>query len=134
MPPFLAALFAVFVGGIVGSSARLAIEFGAVSVLGDSWPYGVLIVNVTGSFFIGWAVGHGLDRFPDWARTGVTAGVLGSFTTLSALSLDIAAPTLQDGIVGLAVIAPYAIGSVVVGLIAALWGLRLGQSRRGERA
>lgn len=132
MPPTLATIIAVFVGGIVGSSARLSIEFAMESVLGDGWPYGILTANMVGSFAMGWVIGKGFDRTPAWLRTGLTAGVLGSFTTLSALSLDVAAPVLKDGLVGLAVIAPYAIGSVIVGLMLGLWGLRLGLGRRGD--
>lgn len=132
VPVTLATLFAVFVGGVVGSSARLAVEFALESVSTDGWPYGILVANLVGSFAMGWAVGVGFARIPAWARTGLTTGVLGSFTTLSAISLDLAAPVLQHGVAGLAVVAPYAIGSIFGGLLVALWGLRLGTAVRGD--
>jgi CrcB protein len=132
VPPKLKALVAVFIGGLVGSAARFGIDLTVTSVVGDEWyPYGILIINMTGSFLMGLLVGHGLSSWPVWLQTGATVGVLGSFTTLSAISLDVAVPIVGHGVMGFAVMAPYAIGSVVLGVVSAVWGLRVGKSLRG---
>ena len=132
MPLSASALLAVFAGGVLGSAARFAVELGVTGLVGDSWPYGVLAVNLVGSFLMGFIVGQGFPRWPGWVRVGATTGFLGSFTTLSAISLDVAVPILRNGVSGFALMAPYAIGSIVVGVVVAWWGLRLGLSRAGE--
>lgn len=132
--PTLKAFIAVFVGGLVGSAARLAVDVTVTSFVWDLWPFGIIVVNLIGSFLMGYVVGHGFRTWPSWLRLGATTGVLGSFTTLSAISLDVAVPIVQDGIAGIAVMAPYAIGSIILGVVAAVWGLRLGQSRGGDSA
>jgi len=132
VPLTASALLAVFAGGLLGSAARFAVELGVTGVVGDSWPYGVLVVNLVGSFVLGFVVGRGFPRWPEWLRVGATTGFLGSFTTLSAISLDVAVPILRNGVSGFAFMAPYAIGSIVVGVVVAWWGLRLGLSRAGD--
>lgn len=126
----LRAFLAVFVGGLAGSSARFAIDLAVTGIAGDWWPYGILVINLTGSFAMGFVVGHGFGAWPAWLRMGVTTGLLGSYTTLSAISLDVAVPIIRHGLAGLTVMAPYAIGSIVLGVVAAVWGLRLGGRRR----
>lgn len=50
-------------------------------------PWGIIIVNLTGSFLIGAALGAG-SAVP-WAATpAITVGVLGGYTTFSTASLD----------------------------------------------
>ena len=131
MPPILRAFVAVFAGGLAGSAARLAIDFTISFISGDSWPFGILFVNLTGSFAMGFVVGHGFGSWPAWLRLGVTTGFLGSYTTLSAVSLSVVATAITGGLAGVAGVALYAIGSIVLGLAAAVWGLRLG-GRRSE--
>ena len=123
-----------FVGALAGSAARLAVELAVTGMVGDAWPYGILAVNLLGSFVMGFVVGRGFQGRPEWVRVGATTGFLGSFTTLSAISLDVAVPIVQHGVSGFALMAPYAIGSIVVGVVVAWWGLRLGQSRAGDAA
>ena len=130
VPDTLKAFFAVFVGGLLGSASRLLVDLGITSFAGDWWPYGILAINLTGSFAMGYVVGHGFGHIPAWARMGITTGFLGSYTTLSAISLDVAVPIIRHGVGGLALMAPYAIGSIILGVVAAVWGLRLGARRR----
>lgn len=130
----LRAFVAVFVGGLAGSAARLALDLSVTSMVGDRWPYGILVVNIAGAFAMGFVVGRGAAAWPTWLRLGITTGFLGAFTTLSAISLDVALPVISQGLPGLVLMVPYAIGSVVVGVVAAVWGLRLGRSQRGANA
>ena len=130
MPDSLKAVFAVFVGGLLGSAARFAVDFSVTTIVGEWWPYGILLINLSGSAAMGYIVGHGFGRIPAWARLGITTGFLGSFTTLSAISLDVAVPVIRHGGAGLALMAPYAVGSIILGVVCAVWGLRLGTRRR----
>ena len=80
---------AVALGGAAGSLARYALV--AALKRGDlAGPWGTLAVNVLGSFAIGavWAWSLARPETPEWLRLGLMAGVLGGFTTLSAVSLE----------------------------------------------
>ncbi len=131
MPPILRAFTAVFVGGLAGSAARWIIDLGVTSAAGNSWPIGILLVNLSGSFLMGYVVGHGFGRWPAWLRLGVTTGFLGSYTTLSAISLSVVLTVNTGGLDGVGIAALYATASIVLGVTVALWGLRLG-GRRSE--
>lgn len=80
---------AVAAGGAIGALAR----YGTVAALKRAdvlFPWGTLLVNVAGSFLIGvaWAWCLARPETPDWLRIGLMTGVLGGFTTLSAVSLE----------------------------------------------
>ena len=50
-------VLAVAVGGAIGSVARYLVAIGSGKAFGTSFPWGILIINVTGSFLIGMFVG-----------------------------------------------------------------------------
>jgi len=50
-------IIAVGVGGAIGSIARYLVAVASAKVLGMNFPWGILIINVTGSFLIGALVG-----------------------------------------------------------------------------
>jgi CrcB protein len=83
-----AVLWAVAIGGAIGSIARYLAVTGMATWLGRAFPYGTLTVNVVGSFLMGVAlallVQRGLLGEP-W-RAGLMSGVLGGFTTFSAFA------------------------------------------------
>jgi CrcB protein len=116
---------------LAGSAARWIIDLGVTSAAGNSWPIGILLVNLSGSFLMGYVVGHGFGRWPAWLRLGVTTGFLGSYTTLSAISLSVVLTVNTGGLDGVGIAALYATASIVLGVTVALWGLRLG-GRRSE--
>jgi len=127
----LKSVLAVFVGGLVGSAARIGITLVAGQIDDRWWPYPTLLVNLIGSFVLGYLVARRLSSVPAWMRLGFTTGFLGAFTTLSAISLDVAVPIVRYGAVPLVVMASYAIGSIIMGLVCAIAGLRLGARRSG---
>jgi CrcB protein len=113
----------VFVGGGLGSVARLAVGRASLALLGPGLPWGTLAVNVAGSLAIGLALGLlnalavGLPM-----RVFLITGFLGGFTTFSAFSLD--ALTLWqrgDAPVALA----YVAASLVFSLLAVAAGFQL---------
>lgn len=85
----MSAALAVAAGGAAGSLARYYIVV-ALKQIDHEFPWGTLLVNVLGSFVIGAVWAWFLDRpdTPEWLRVGLMTGVLGGFTTLSAISLE----------------------------------------------
>ena len=84
--------FYVALGGAIGASLRHMINLATLRMLGPHFPWGTLMVNVLGSFIMGVFVELLVRRFdvsPE-VRLLVTTGILGSFTTFSAFSLDVA--------------------------------------------
>ena len=116
----------VFVGGGLGSLARLAVSRATLALLGPSLPWGTLAVNVAGSLAIGVAIGllDAVEASPP-ARLFLVPGFLGGFTTFSAFSLD-ALTLWQRGDEALA--AAYVAASVVLSLLAVAAGFQLGRA------
>ena len=83
--------FWVAFGGALGSMARYAVANAAVSI-SLTIPWGTIIINVLGSFVIGWfaSLTSQPGRIPmsDEARVFVMVGICGGFTTFSAFSLQ----------------------------------------------
>jgi CrcB protein len=83
-------LFYVCVAGAVGSGLRyLAVEW-AARLFGPLSPWGVLVVNVLGSFAIAFVmvVAEARGALGGDARIAITAGLLGGFTTYSSFNQD----------------------------------------------
>lgn len=85
-------LLAVAAGGALGSLGRVIVAEAVTRRLGATFPYGTLVVNVTGAAAIGalapllLAQGPGSDQgFPALL---LIIGVLGSYTTVSSFSLQ----------------------------------------------
>lgn len=103
-------------GGALGSVGR----WGLVDVLpAGGWPWGTLLVNVTGALAMGLLVAWLSAReAPHWVRPFVATGLLGGWTTYSAFALDTV--TLSP-FVGLG----HVLATVVLGVGACALGLRL---------
>lgn len=85
------------VAGAAGALLRYATSHGVALMLGRHFPYGTLVVNVLGSFAIGVLFVLLWERAAaDPLRLVLVVGLLGSFTTFSAFSLDTWL-LLQDG-------------------------------------
>ncbi len=119
----------VLLGGMVGTAARLGIDL--MLPHGDAeFPLGTLIINVAGSLLLGLAVSTIWQRVPTWLRAGLGAGLLGAFTTFSAVMVSMVAMG-ASGEWMLAI--GYLLASLVLGLGAAILGLKLGRrSTAGE--
>jgi CrcB protein len=80
----------VAVGGAIGACLRYFLMTHTHVLLGKDFPYGTLLVNVVGSFFIGalyaW-VNQQMDM-QEHVRAFLVVGILGSLTTFSTFSLD----------------------------------------------
>ncbi len=80
----------VAVGGATGSVMRYLVGIGSSKLFGTNFPWGTLIINVTGSFLIGAFVGLFASKWdlPQAARIFLTVGICGGYTTFSTFSLD----------------------------------------------
>lgn len=118
------AYLAVAVGGLIGTGLRLACDLAFPHGDGE-FPVETLIVNLVGSFVLGWLVGGLWTRptTPRWLRAGLGSGVIGSFTTLSAVMASLLVLT-REGEPGLGGV--YLLVSVLGGLAVAAAGLRIG--------
>lgn len=111
----------VAAGGACGAVLRYAVQTIAVSW---SLPWGTFLVNVLGCLGIGMLLAAfvGAPWFETVGRPFVMVGVLGAFTTFSAFSADTLS-LYEDGRFGWAL--GYAVGTVVVCIVAAFAGFRL---------
>jgi len=77
-------------GGALGAIARHGVNVGAVQILGQSFPYGTMIVNILGSFIMGVLVikFNQMSTISQDLKLLCTTGFLGAFTTFSTFSLD----------------------------------------------
>ncbi len=117
-------LVAVLLGGLLGTGLRLLID--TVLPHGDAgFPWSSLLVNVVGSFVLALLVARVWPSAPAWLRAGLGTGLIGSFTTFSALIVSLLTLT-RAGMPLLALV--YLLVSLAGGLAAALLGLRLGRA------
>lgn len=135
----VASWFAVAAGAAIGTSARYGLDLLVPHPL-DAFPWSTFAINVVGSFALAWLAAAAWDRVPEWVRAGLGAGLLGSFTTFSAVMISAIAiweggelvggpGSVQPGSFVLAALVVLA--NVVAGLVAALAGTLVG--RRGRR-
>ncbi|MCZ6637816.1 MAG: fluoride efflux transporter CrcB [Alphaproteobacteria bacterium] len=117
-------ILSVAAGGAIGAVARYLVMSATGSLMGSSFPWSTLAVNVIGSFILGalveamaltWSVGLELRAF-------LVVGVLGAFTTFSTFSLDVVV-LYERGEFG--AIAAYMIVSVILSVGALFAGLAL---------
>ncbi len=81
-------LLAVGIGGFFGAVSRFLMAGYAARLFGAGFPYGTLVVNVLGSFLLGFLSKFFLDKMVvnELLRVGLTIGFLGAFTTFSTFS------------------------------------------------
>ncbi len=117
----------VAIGGALGSVARYLVGLGMTRLLGVSFPWSTLTVNIVGSFAIGFLTELVARRFDASTelRLLLVVGILGGFTTFSSFSLDTMA-LVERGATASAV--AYVGASIVLSLSAAFGGLLLGRS------
>ncbi len=80
----------ISIGAVVGASARYFVSRFVAKVVTASFPYGTLLINITGSFILGlflvWSTERALPD-PRW-RLLIAIGFCGSYTTFSSYAFE----------------------------------------------
>ncbi|HZJ52841.1 MAG TPA: fluoride efflux transporter CrcB [Myxococcaceae bacterium] len=120
----------VALGGAVGSVARYGVQALAAQLLGPAFPWGTLLVNLSGSFLIALVMHVALTgtAISLELRIFLTTGILGGFTTYSSFNYETLALLNQRayGLAGL-----NAAGTVLGCLVAGVLGLAAGRALAG---
>ena len=116
------ALIAIF--GALGTLARYSLQ-GFVQIrMASAFPYGTLLINLSGCFLLGLIGQFTLNRIvisPDW-RVAIAVGFFGGYTTFSSFGWE-TAKMLEDGEWLRA--SAYVGVSVAAGLLLSVAGIRL---------
>ena len=117
-------LLAVALGGALGASGRHLVSRAMVHLLGTSFPWGTLLVNVLGSVLMGMLIELAALRLnlSNEMRAFVFVGILGGFTTFSTFALD-AVTLYERGALLPAFL--YVLGSVTLAVAGLFAGLAL---------
>lgn len=123
-------VLAVFVGGVVGTALRFALT----AFVPQSAHVATLVINVAGAFVLGVLVSSlwAKPSTPLWLKAGLGTGLLGGFTTFSAIAVDLAAvlPSIGTESTGWAFgMIGFFIVEILLGIVAAWGGLALGARR-----
>ncbi len=112
---------------IIGAFARYGQTLVVQGVLGRSFPFATLSINVLGSFLMGFLFFETLERInlsPE-LRTGILTGGLGAYTTFSTFSLE-SLNLIENG--ELVKAGLYVGGSVILSIAAAIFGAFLSRN------
>lgn len=123
----------VAAGGTIGTAAREALSLAIPPVSGI--PVAILSINVAGAFALGFLLEALARRGPDAGtrrtlRLFLGTGMLGGFTTYSALTTDTAV-LLMNGDTGTGVL--YALATVLIGAAASIAGIAAGAELHRRR-
>jgi fluoride exporter len=113
-------------GGALGSIARYWVGSSIAGRMGIKFPYGTLIVNLTACVIIGFSMTYLSRRAelnPAW-RFLIPVGFIGAYSTFSTYEWE-TLTNLRAGAFAIATL--YAIGSLILGLVAVWGGSVLGE-------
>jgi CrcB protein len=116
----------ISLGAILGANARYWLGGWAAEHFGTAFPYGTLIINLTGSLILGFFMILVTDRFlvdPRW-RLLVAIGFLGAYTTFSTYTYE-SVNLILNGQVWLGLLDLF--GSSILGAAAVTAGILLGR-------
>jgi fluoride exporter len=111
----------VFAGGGIGSVVRFLLASWIGQKWGRTFPLGTFVINVTGSFLIGFLMTLMAERFvenPQW-RLLLVVGGLGGYTTFSTFQYE-TGKLVIDGELG------YAALNMVLSVAVGFMALKLG--------
>jgi CrcB protein len=115
-------LIAVF--GAAGTLARYGLQGVIQGRSASTFPWGTLVVNLTGCFFLGLIAQFTMNRLvisPDW-RVAIAVGFFGGYTTFSSFGWE-TAKMMEEGEWLRA--SAYVGASIVSGLLLSAAGIRL---------
>ena len=112
--------FFIAVGGSLGAIARYWVGSAVANRLGTRFPYGTFVINISACIIIGFSLtylGKRAELNPAW-RFLIPTGFVGAYSTFSTYEWETLS-SLRTGAFSLAAL--YAIGSLLIGLVA-VWG------------
>jgi CrcB protein len=115
---------AVAVGAMLGANLRFVVGLWATDRWGADFPYGTLLINISGCFAIGIVLsflGERVGINPLW-RLFFATGFLGGYTTFSAYSWEALSLAEQGAWLRAAA---YVVGSNVLGFVGVWLGATL---------
>ena len=117
-------IWAVAIGAAIGGLARYHLASSIQHRFGTTFPWGTLVVNLTGSLLLGFIIRYAIatPSVSVEVRALLTTGFCGGYTTFSTFSYETAA-LLEDGQYERA--GAYALGSVLLSLAATFGGFIL---------
>ena len=119
-------VFLMVLAGACGAAARFILDSSVRPRFPTPLPVSTMIINVSGSFFLGVLAGAVLTaRVPAELQTIVGTGFLGGYTTFSTANVE-TIRLIQSGRSGLALI--NSLGTAVLAVMGTLAGLLLGSS------
>ena len=115
-------LWYVALGSAVGGASRFALSTFVQQRASSAFPFGTLIVNITGSLILGFILRYALasPSVSAEVRALLTTGFCGGYTTFSTFSYESIA-LIEDGDYRRAAI--YIVLSVVLSLVATFLGI-----------
>lgn len=115
------------IGGAAGAMTRYAVEAWISARAQATFPFGTLVVNVTGCFLLGFLIAITSQRFLAYStlRAALAIGFLGAYTTFSTFAFD-SMRLAEEGSVARAAI--NVVANVAVGVLAVVAGTWLGRS------
>ena len=114
-------------GGAAGAMSRYAVDAFVAERVGVAFPFGTMLINVSGSFILGLLFALAMERgvlSPD-IRPPLIIGFLGAYTTFSTWMLQSWGLIEQGAWISAGM---NIVGSVVLGLIAVVAGLAVGRA------
>ena len=80
-------------GGAIGSLARVVVSTGVARWTGETFPFGTIVVNVSGAVVMGLLAGFGETEpgkliLTEHYRAFLMIGIMGGYTTFSSFSLQ----------------------------------------------
>jgi len=117
----------IAIAGAAGALSRYAVDGIVSRRMSGAFPWGTMVVNLSGAFLVGFLFTVLAERFlvAPWLRSTLLIGFLGAYTTFSTLSLE-TLRLMQDGARLLAL--ANGAGTLVAGLIAVYAGVVLGRA------
>ena len=122
--------WAIAVGAAAGGLSRFYLTIAMEHRFGTEFPWGTLLINVTGSLLLGFLVRYAVatPSMPLELRLMLTTGFCGGYTTFSSYSFETVV-LLERSEYGRAAL--YSIGSVVLSLLATFCGFMLARAVLG---
>jgi len=117
-------ILTISLGAIAGANARYFLSRYAAKIMGPVFPYGTLVINITGSVIVGFFMIWATERVlidPRW-RLLVAVGFCGGYTTFSSYAFETMAYFEQGqwGLLGANIL-----GNNLLSLAAVLGGIAL---------